>query len=67
MTTTTKLQIPITRDLKALLMKRIAQLGFTSLNEAIRFFLTQIAHGNVSLELVDLSVKSVDENTKKRI
>ena len=67
MATQTRLQIPISLDLKELLKKRIHALGFTSLNEAIRVYLSQLAHGGVTIAVTQLPVEIVDEETEKGI
>lgn len=67
MSSIAKLQIPISRNIKNLLMARIHAMGFTSLNEALRVLLKQFSEGRINMMFYSDYVQMVDEETEKRI
>ena len=59
--TNTVLQVPISKSLRAQALKTISQMGFSSLQEYIRVFLTQTVNQNVTLRF------HKHKNSKKKL
>jgi len=66
----TKLQIPISKKIKAALMKKAEKSGFTSVNEVVRVLIYNYIYGSSELAMVDrqeAAIEFLDEETDKRI
>lgn len=65
----TVLQIPLTKDLQLRSKKAAEDLGFSSLQEVVRVFLTQLSRGTVDLkfETPEIQVSKINEKRYLRM
>ncbi len=53
---TTTLQVPVDADIKSKATKAARDMGFSSLQETVRVFLSKLAHGRIRLSLDSVDV-----------
>lgn len=62
---TTVLQIPINRTLRDKALSATAKMGFSSLQEMVRVFLSQIVSGEVGIKFEPKTIRLSPDNDKR--